>query len=470
MMAHSVSSFFGGLVARKRPEPSYPTLPLVHDSGESSVRGIYLIGEVGGIPLIKLALTQGVEVLERLHKELDPGPEDDAELLDVLIVGAGSSGLGAAMRAHELGMRYQVLESERIAMTVVNMYKGKVLFAEPEALPNRSSLWFQECTREELLERWRAQVEQAGLRVNEHEKVVDIQKKGEHFVVKSSRSEYRARRVLLSVGKAGNPRKAGVPGESDFADKLFHGLSDPDAHEDRRVFVYGGGDVAAEAALALCARNQVTMVTIDPELTFPRKRNVDALKAEQSAGRLDLQLASKLVRFDRDTVTYRNAEEREVTIPNDVIFQMIGAELPLPFFRRVGIGLEGDWHPRRWAYLALVATFVYSLYALKKFPEQPYSWPFYHFLPEQGFKEVVAGIFRVAFLPFAWLFEPEAYSEILRTSWFQQGYLYSLAYTIVMVVFGYVALQRWSNGIARDNVATRSGATRRSSRSRSCSF
>ena len=268
-----LGEWLGTLTSKKRPEPSYPTVPQVAESGESTVRGLYLTGDVGGIPLIKLGLNQGVELIERLQAELG-APDDDPELLDVLIVGAGSSGLGAAMRAHELGMRYQVLESECIAMTVVNMYKGKILFAEPENLPNKSSLWFEECTREELLERWRRQIEEHGLNVTEHEKVVDIRKRSGEFRVESTHGKYRARRVLLSVGKAGNPRKAGVPGELEYADKLFHGLSDPEDFSGQKILVYGGGDVAAEAALALCKNNDVTMITIDKELTFPKKRNV----------------------------------------------------------------------------------------------------------------------------------------------------------------------------------------------------
>jgi thioredoxin reductase/Pyruvate/2-oxoacid:ferredoxin oxidoreductase delta subunit len=438
------------LTAPKKPEPSYPKLPVVSESGESSVRGIYLIGEVGGTPLIKLGLNQGVEAAEKLQRELGPAPDDDRHLLDVLIVGAGSAGLGAAMRAHELGMHYAVLESERIAMTVVNMFKGKLLFAEPVSVPSRSSLWFEECTREELLERWQSQIREVGLHVREHEKVTDIRKQDDAFIVKSTRGEYRARRVLLSVGKAGNPRKAGVSGEREFPVKVFHTLSDPDAVRGKHILIYGGGDVAAEATLALCRHNTVTMITIDQELTFPKKRNVDALMAEKAAGKLDLHLSSQLLRFDAESVTYRDEKGEEVTLPNDLVFEMIGAELPIPFFRRVGIKLEGDWDTKRWAYLGLISLFVYSLYALKKFPETPYSWPFYHFVSEEGFRNALRGLFRIAFVPFSWIFSGEALQQILETSWFQQGYLYSLTFTIVMAVFGGLAFRRWSKA-ARDN-------------------
>ncbi|MBI3723331.1 NAD(P)-binding domain-containing protein [bacterium] len=431
------------------PEPSYPPLPEVGESAESNVPGVYLLGEIAGVPLIKLGLNQGVEIAEKLAKELGPPRAEDPALLDLVIVGAGSSGLGAAARAHELGMRYVVLEGERIATIVINMYKGKVLFAEPVGVPNRSSLWFEECTREELLDRWRKQVAEKGLHVQEHEKVTDVQRSGEHFKVTSTRGEYRARRVLLALGKSGNPRKAGVPGEKEHAAKIHHVLSDPSEHEGKRIFIYGGGDVAAEAALALSKNNKVTMVTIDKALTFPKKRNVDALLAEKAAGRLELHLGTSLVKIDAGSMTYRTADGQETTIPNDLVFEMIGAELPLGFFKKVGIKLEGTWDLKRW--LVLAATFLgaYSLYALKKFPHLPFCWPFNH-VSKEGYDAVLQPIFKAAFAPFSWMFSERAFADILDDRGFQQGYLYSLLYTVVMLVFGIQAFRRWSN-IARDN-------------------
>jgi thioredoxin reductase/NAD-dependent dihydropyrimidine dehydrogenase PreA subunit len=441
------------LWAKKTPEPSYPVLPWVGDANESNVPGIYLVGEVSGTPLIKLGLNQGVEIAEKLKKELGAS-NPDPTILDVLIVGGGSSGLGAAMRAHELDMKYVLIEGEKIAQIVINMYKGKLLFAEPAAVPNKSSFWFEECTREELLERWNKQVKEAGLRIQEHEKVTDVQRQGEIFFVKSTKGEYKARRVILALGKAGNPRKAGAPGETENGAKIMHVLSDPSQFQGKKIFVYGGGDVAAEATLALCEKNEVTMVTIDKALTFPKKRNVDALMARKAEGKLQLHLDTKLVRIEKDVVVFKTGDGQEHSVPNDLVFEMIGAELPLAFFKKVGIKLDGTWDLRKWLTLAGVFLFVYSLYALKKFPDLPYSWPFNPLLGTQSNPgrvfAVIEAMFKVCFLPFRWMFTDQAYETMLKTHWFQQGYLYSLLYTVVMCVFGFRAFKRWSK-VARDN-------------------
>jgi NosR/NirI family nitrous oxide reductase transcriptional regulator len=449
-----------GLAQPRAPEPSYPELPWVDLHGQSSVAGVYLAGELAGTPLIKLGLNAGVALAERIAGELGKEGEHEHEHehehengrrrggLDVLVVGAGASGLATAVRARELGLCCEVLEGQRIAQTVHDMYRGKVLFAEPGGVANASALWFEECTREELLERWPAQLAELGVKVREQERVLAITGRADGFVVKSDRGEYRARRVVLALGRAGNPRKAGVPGEASHPDKLLHALSDPAAHRGQRILIYGAGDVAVEAALALCEHNEVSLVSIDHALERPNARNRDALLERVKQCQLQLQLSSRLLDFDADSARVQSPEG-ERRIPNDLVFEMIGSELPTAFLEQVGVRLEGRWNPGRW--LALAATFlgVYSLYALKKYPETPYCWPFNLWLEEDSFRAVTGALFRVAFSPFAWLFDPAALDTIHDTLWFQQGYLYSLLYTLVLIGFGAQALARWSR-IARD--------------------
>jgi thioredoxin reductase/ferredoxin len=444
----SPADWLRGLFAKKKPEPSYPRLPLVNDRGESNIPGLYLAGEVAGTPLIKLGLNAGHELAERIHRELQ-GSDAAEGVLDLVIVGAGASGLGAAARARSLGLSYVVLESERFAMTVQNMHKGKVLFAEPAGVKLEGDLWFEECSREALLEKWRAQIDELGLDVREHEKVTDVQRRGELFDVETTRDRYRARRVLLAVGKAGNPRKAGAPGEDAHAERIFHHLADPDALRDQKILIYGGGDVACEAARALAPNNDVTMVTIDEEFVYPKKRNADAVRALAADGAIDLHMNTWLKGIEDGAVALEATGGERFTVQNDVVFEMIGAELPLPFFRKIGVKLEGTWDAKRWLALAVVFVAVYSLYALKSYGKGWSSFPFDRIIPAQSYYDALRSMFDVAFAPFAWLFSDAARADILRDAGYQQGFLYSGLYSVLMAVFGYQALVRW-RGVARD--------------------
>ncbi|MBT6143888.1 MAG: NAD(P)-binding domain-containing protein, partial [Gemmatimonadetes bacterium] len=339
-----LKSFGQGLTAPKRPEPSYPVLPAADDTGQSSVEGVYLVGEVAGTPLIKLGLNAGHDVVAQLADELRQESRSDSQnvdssTFDLIIIGAGASGLGAAAHAKKLGLTAVVIEANHIAETVFTMMKGKVLFAEPETVPLKSDMWFEECTKEELLARWGEQIPALGLDVREFEKVTDIRKADGHLEVESQKQTYKARRVILAVGKAGNPRKAGVEGEIEHAARIAHRLLDPDDHQNQKVLIYGGGDVALEGALALCENNDVTLVTIDEEFIYPKKRNVDKLKAAAGDGKLTIHMNSFLKGVGASDVTFTKVgpEGDPVTIENDFVYEMIGAELPTPFFKKVGI-------------------------------------------------------------------------------------------------------------------------------------
>ncbi len=432
------------LFATKRVEPSYPTLPEVDTStGETNVPGIYAVGELAGTPLVKLGLNAGHDLVDRLAPDLASGGQEDQ--LDLVIVGSGSSGFGATLRAHELGLKYVTIEAAAFANTFVTMTKGKWLFAEPLDVENRSHAWFEECTKETLLERWRATVQEKSLLLREQEKVVDIKGSIDDFTVVTDTGEYKARRVLLCLGKAGNPRKLNVPGEKENARKVHHRLLDPDDFSNEDILIVGAGDVACEAAIALAepGTNRVTLSAIDREFTFPKKRNIDAVRALEAEGKLEILLGSSVRSIDTDHVEVELADGETTRIESSVVFEMIGAELPLPFLQKIGVRLAGSWHLKKWIVLFAVFLGVYSLYGLKSYGKGIVAWPFQDLISEATYDAALLKIFQVAFAPFAWLFSEQAMTDILSDRGYQQGFLYSLLYTIVMVVFGYEALIRW---------------------------
>ncbi len=422
----------------KRAEPSYPELPVVSAAQESNIPGVYLIGEVAGTPLIKLGVNQGFAIVESLAGNLKANPAPEGAW-DLVVVGGGASGFAAMMQARERGLRAVCLEAGRFASTVQNMTRGKILFSEPEHVPVQGGVWFAECTREELLARWEAQRQQAGLDIREHEQVTDIKRREGLLEVTSEKGQYRARKVILAIGKAGNPRKAGAEGEAEHADRIDHFLADPDAFIGQRVLVYGGGDVACEAALRLCAQSEVVMATVDTALIYPRKRNRDAVLAAAEAGRIELLLGTSLQSIGPDNVTLRSPDG-PITRPCDHIFEMIGATLPMAFFRRIGLRLSQDWGWGRRLALAGVLLAVYALYAIKNSspvfpftldaappPSRWFDWLFYvgGTSPSQ-----VAITSRLDALT-------ASVGLIGHNAW------YALLYTIVVATFGLRAARRW---------------------------
>jgi NosR/NirI family nitrous oxide reductase transcriptional regulator len=436
------------LLTPSRPGPSYPVLPVVDDSGETNVPGLYAVGELAGTPLVRLGLNAGHDLVQRIGPGLLAGSGAEPGVYDLVIIGSGSSGIAATVAAQDLGLRVVTLEAAALANTFVTMTKGKFLFAEPGDVPLRSRVWFEECHKEELLERWRAMVREEALPIREQERVQSISGEEGRFEVKTAVATYRARRVALCLGKAGNPRKLGAPGEREHADRIHHRLLDPDDHRDRDIVIVGAGDVACEAAIALAGHNRVTLTAIDAEFTYPKQRNIDAVRALEAAGKLRILLSSEVQRFeDREILV--ETPGGAAALPWDHAFEMIGAELPVTFLREAGVRLNTDWPAARW--VGLVACFigVYSLYALKSYGKGLTAFPFEQLIAPETYDAGIGAMFRAAFAPFAWLFEADTLAQIYGDRGFQQGYLYSLAYTIIMLVFGYEALVRW-RGYAKD--------------------
>ncbi len=417
-------------------------LPIRSEASESNVRGLYLIGEIAGTPLIKLGLNRGRAVIDHIAGDFD-GTRDD-QWLDVLIVGAGSSGLGAADRCQELGLRYVVIEQQRVAQLIRDFTRGKPLYMEPPTEDNRTRLFCEECPKERLLEEWDRQVVELGLapHIREFETVAEIQPLSDQdgFRVATDKGEYQTRRVVLAIGMGGNPRHLNVPGELEHAARISQNVADPDEYRDRDLVVFGAGDVACEAAIALADRgNRVTMVAPDREFTFPRKRNIDGVMAGVAAGTIDLHLGHGATEIGPDSVTIRSLDTGDTFDAGaDHVFRCIGADLPLKFLDGVGVRLEGTWHFSRW--MLLLATFLvsYFIYGSKS---NPALWPF----------NIETALFGTAQDPVsfaAWY----ANLHIGSGTWafkLNGSFWYSLAYCLVMTVFGLKAYHRW--GVRHDD-------------------
>jgi NosR/NirI family nitrous oxide reductase transcriptional regulator len=400
-------------------DPARVRLPELDAAGQTSVPGLYIIGDLAGTPLLKNAINMGHRFVEASVGEVKGKAPAGGH--DLVIIGAGAAGLAAALQAKRRGLSYVVIEQGEVGDLVRNMTRGKVLFAEPENVPKEGELWFEECTREVLLERWNEQVAREELAIRTREPVVDVRREDGHLAVVTPKGTYTAARVALAIGRAGNPRRIGCPGED--RDRIAHRLRDPEDLRGMRVLVYGGGDVACEAAVALAGVAKVTQVTIDERWLFPRKRNADAVDARVASGAMERHFGTRVARIEDRAVTLRHPDGREETLANDHVLTMIGADLPQAFFDRVGIRVQGTWTGRTWAAIAAMFLLCYAVYAVKA-PWWPFNRPF---LGAASVKE---------WLTFDWTLGG-------FTKRVSPGFWYSLAYTLFVTFFGLRAVKRW---------------------------
>lgn len=306
-----------------------------------SLPGLFIAGELGGRGLIKNAVNEGRLAMEGVAASLrdDPfrGNTSDG-VHDVIVVGAGPAGISAGLEAIHQGLRYLVLEQGTLADTISKYPRKKLLFAEPLRVPVYGELWVSDASKEALLEVWRTVIEKTGLRITSNTRVEAIERADGAFRVACGERVFRARRVLLAMGRRGTPRRLGAPGEE--LDKVLYDIVEMEAFAGQRMLVVGGGDSAVESALGL-ANQPGTTVTLSyrgAEFGRVKERNREKLDAAVAAGRIELLLGSQVREIRREVVVLEH-EGLPRLLPNDGVVVRIGGEAPYPFLQRTGVDL-----------------------------------------------------------------------------------------------------------------------------------
>jgi CRP-like cAMP-binding protein/thioredoxin reductase len=258
-----------------------------------------------------------------------------AERVDLLIAGAGPAGLSAALRAHEAGLSYLLLErSDHLADTIHCYQKRKHVMAEPAPIPQRGELPFAAGSRESILAAWNEAVKRSGLRVRFGEELQGLARAADGFRVRTSRGEHAARSVVLAIGTQGNPRRLEAPGEE--LPHVATRLVDPDDYVDRSIVVVGAGDSALEIALALCERNQVYLVVRKAEIVRPKEALFRELLKRQNARQIEVLYSTVVRRVLPGRIELRGAQA-DLELPVDQVFLKIGTQPPRQLLAGFGV-------------------------------------------------------------------------------------------------------------------------------------
>ncbi len=313
-------------------------IPLLSPNFETSVPGIFIAGELGGMGLIKNAIEQGRQAIANAAKHAKRAPGGTG-VLDVVIVGCGPAGISASLGAMEKNLSFVTLDQDSFGGTVAHFPRGKLVMTAPATLPLVGKVKFGEISKEGLLEFWEQVLAETGLEPRFGKQVTAIREQGEHFVVTASGETYACKAVLLAIGRRGTPRQLGVSGEE--LDKVVYRMIDPAQYAGKKVLVVGGGDSALEAAAEIADQpgSEVTLSYRGEAYSRARAKNRNRVADAVATGRIREMLGSTVSHIERNHVVLQFGG-KQVEIANDAVIICAGGHLPTQFLHDIGINVE----------------------------------------------------------------------------------------------------------------------------------
>ncbi|MDD4119941.1 MAG: NAD(P)/FAD-dependent oxidoreductase [Candidatus Methanomethylophilaceae archaeon] len=172
---------------------------------------------------------------------------------DVIIIGAGPSGLTAGIYARSKMMKTLILDASDVGGQLTALYPEKGIHNYPG---------FERIQARKLSDKLHAQAESLECEIRSHEKVTDINDGKEELIVVTTKGEYHAKSVIIAVGMGMfKPKRMGVRGEEEFEGKgLTYILPVKEELVGKKVVMFGGGNSAIDMALVAVTVTDTTIV------------------------------------------------------------------------------------------------------------------------------------------------------------------------------------------------------------------
>lgn len=323
-----------------------PDVPILTEELETTVPGIYIVGELGGFSLIRHAINQGSHAIAVIAGKLKTGgPSAAPDVFDLLIVGAGPAGLSASFTALASKLRFATISADDIGGTVRKYPRGKLTLIQPVEIPFYGPLKGGEYSKEAIVEIWDQLIRDHPIPIKTGTTLTSLVRKDSFFEAQTTAGLVRSRTILLAMGRRGVPRKLGIPGEN--LEKVLYQLIETHLYTGRQILVVGGGDSAIEAATGLANQpgNTVTLCYRKEAFFRLKTRNEERIRKYADSGKVRVLFSASPTAIEEKSVSILAASpkgERRIALPNDYVFIFAGGDPPYPVLRQMGIRFGGE--------------------------------------------------------------------------------------------------------------------------------
>ncbi len=263
---------------------------------------------------------------------------------DLIIIGGGPIGLACGIEAGKAGLDYLILEKGALTNSIFNYPVNMTFFSTSDRL-EMADIPFMSIgvkpTRTEALEYYRRVYLHYKLKVNLYEEVKTLQKAEDIFEIKTSKSDYRSRNIVLATGFYDLPNLMDVPGEN--LPKVLHYYKEPWPFIGQKVLVVGGANSAVDAALECWRKGaEVSMVLLGDEVDENVKYWVRPdIMNRIKEGSIQAFTRSK-VKGIREKEVVIATSEGDVIIENDWVLAMTGYKPNFALLNQLGVEMSLD--------------------------------------------------------------------------------------------------------------------------------
>lgn len=265
-------------------------------------------------------------------------------MYDLIVIGAGPAGIAAAYEAKKNGAKNVLLleKAKENCQTFRIYYKdGKRVDKVYKGIDvaNKGSLNFVDGTKESTLELFDNAIKQSGFEYKTSCEVEKVKKEADNYKVITSNGDFLTKYVVVAIGRMGKPNKPDYKLPSKFSKVINFNAND--AKENEKILVVGGGNSAAEYAVDLSTKADVTMCYRKAEFTRLNDINLNNVKS----AKINLLMATDIIEI------IDNADKPKVRFTNDTIMEFdriiygIGGSTPVDFLNNCGIEIDDKGVP-----------------------------------------------------------------------------------------------------------------------------
>ncbi len=266
-------------------------------------------------------------------------------MYDLIIIGAGPTGLVCGIEAHKAGLNYCIIEKGVLVNSIYNFPTNMTFFSTSNLMEIGGTPFVAHSdkpTRKEALEYYRRIAEKWELNINFYETVEQLSpEKDKHYSIKTSKNSYQTKAVVIATGYFDTPRLLHIPGEN--LPKVKHYYDDPHPYVGQNVLVIGAANSACDVALETYYKGaKVTMAIREPEI-YPRVKywirpNIENRIKE---GSIKAHFNTTVSKITETSVTLQTPEG-ELNIENDYVLAMTGYKPDFKFLEKLGIAFQND--------------------------------------------------------------------------------------------------------------------------------